>query len=405
MVTVKELQALLRARGLPVSGRKAVLVERLAIAGVPVPAPGAAPPSSAKAVISSSSGSSKSSAIAIPCDPTPLAAATSAACLRIASWNVAGLRGLLRRESGVASLRHLADEVDILLLQETKLQTKHVYDVEAELLEVLNRGGGGPSSSSAAAPPWRAAWASSTTTRLGYAGVCTAWTGRRSLGAEVAAAASCAPLPIDPEHDADREGRTLLLDLPLSGGRLGVVNVYTPNAGAELRRLAYRTSEDGWDGRFRAAMLRAQQPSSNGDGDGAGGGDGRGGSTRHLCVGGDFNVAVEDADFFNPHEKRMAKQAGTTAEERASMRRYSEPPLCMADAFRHMHPGARGQYSYWSQRARNRPRNRGLRLDYFLLSESVLAAGALRDCQILQALEGSDHCPVVVELELGRLLG
>jgi exodeoxyribonuclease III len=122
-----------------------------------------------------------------------------------------------------------------------------------------------------------------------------------------------------------------------------------------------------------------------------------------VCAGGDFNVAVGDADFFNPDELRMAKQAGTTAEERASMRRYAEAPLFMTDAFRSCHPHATGQYTYWSQRARNRPRNRGLRLDYFLLSSSVMAADALRDVQHRHELEGSDHCPVVVELELGRL--
>ena len=86
------------------------------------------------------------------------------------------------------------------------------------------------------------------------------------------------------------------------------------------------------------------------------------------------------------------------------MRRYAEPPLRLEDAFRAVHPSAHGQYTYWSQRARNRPRNRGLRIDYFLLSQSVMSAGALRDVQLRQELEGSDHCPIVMELELGRLV-
>ena len=73
----------------------------------------------------------------------------------------------------------------------------------------------------------------------------------------------------------------------------------------------------------------------------------------------------------------------------------------MVDAFRRVHPHASGQYTYWSQRARNRPRNRGLRLDYFLLSAGL--APALRDVQHLQQQLGSDHCPVVMELDLHAL--
>ena len=123
----------------------------------------------------------------------------------------------------------------------------------------------------------------------------------------------------------------------------------------------------------------------------------------HVCVGGDLNVAVEDRDIFNAGERRLLKQAGTTAEERASLRRYLEPPWGMTDAFRVCHPHATGAFSYWSQRARNRPRNRGLRLDYFLLSAPLLTTSALVDVQILPALTGSDHAPVLMTLRTDRL--
>ena len=121
------------------------------------------------------------------------------------------------------------------------------------------------------------------------------------------------------------------------------------------------------------------------------------------CVAGDLNVAVEDADFFNPTEPRMAKQAGTTPAERASMRAHlaMPGPAGLLDGFRRLHPAAGGQYTYWSQRARNRPRNRGLRLDYFLLSSPMLSS--LVDCQILPELHGSDHCPVVMTLRMDEL--
>ncbi len=116
------------------------------------------------------------------------------------------------------------------------------------------------------------------------------------------------------------------------------------------------------------------------------------------------------------------------------------------DAFRFLYPKARGQFTYWSQRAGNRPVNKGIRLDYFICSQSLCpavdsaalaaieekaggegeldaetprssavaptpvvpeteaTAGAVRifDCYSLPVdTEGaSDHCPVVLVLRL-----
>jgi len=344
-LTVKELQSQLLKLGRPISGRKADLIDRLSR---PAPPRRSAPPAAR---------------IAIAADPTPRALMSDASTLRIISWNVAGLRGLLRREAGPSSLRQLAEEerADVLLLQETKLQEPHVPEVEPLLFGALGAG------------EWRAAWSCSTA-RKGYSGVCTAW---RAGSLQVD---RCAPLPVHP--DADAEGRTLLLE----AGPLRLLNVYTPNAGAELKRLAFRTAEGGWDERFRDALgtLSAAAPA--------------------LVVGGDLNVAVEDADFFNPHERRMARQAGTTPQERSSMRACLAPPLGMRDAFRLHYPEATGCYTYWSQRARNRPLNRGLRLDYFLLGRRF-PADALASVQHLPGVAGSDHCPVVLEVDLARAVG
>ena len=74
----------------------------------------------------------------------------------------------------------------------------------------------------------------------------------------------------------------------------------------------------------------------------------------------------------------------------------------LRDAFRQVHGRAAGQYTYWSQRARARPANRGLRIDYFLLASGVPPA-AVVDVQHLQEMHGSDHCPILLELDLARL--
>jgi len=265
------------------------------------------------------------------------------------------------------------------MLQETKLQDMHVPQVEAELLETVHRIAGGGA--------WRVAWSTSSA-RKGYAGVATIWCEER-LGVR---AINCFPLEVDPSHEAGLEGRTLLLDLPLpsnicKSSSIGLVNVYTPNAGASLERLEYRTGVWGWDERFRLAVADVIQTRQG-----------------RAIVGGDLNVAVEDVDFFNPNEKRMEKQAGTTPEERESMRGLLRPSGCFAgfsDAFRVIHPAARGQYTYWSQRAGNRAWNRGLRLDYFLVSRQV--EGCVADVEHLRSLGGSDHCPVKLVLDLEKL--
>ena len=137
--------------------------------------------------------------------------------------------------------------------------------------------------------------------------MCTLW--RRELTGS--GPPPCGPWVVDAANEAGREGRTLLLELPLdvtdetavadvtppvesgTGRRaiLGLVNVYTPNAGAELARLEYKTGDGGWDDKFRRAAAR--------DAARLGGA---------LVVGGDLNVAVGDVDFYNPREPRTKLQ-------------------------------------------------------------------------------------------------
>ena len=117
------------------------------------------------------------------------------------------------------------------------------------------------------------------------------------------------------------------------------------------------------------------------------------------------NVGHLDDDIYNKDAPHTKKQCGLTPEERAS---WSETlRTCgLVDTFRAFHPNATGWYSYWSGRAGNKPKNRGLRLDYFAASERMMGADGKEvkvvDSFILDKLvaEASDHAPVGITLAL-----
>jgi exodeoxyribonuclease III len=178
--------------------------------------------------------------------------------------------------------------------------------------------------------------------------------------------------------EIDNEGRTIVLEFPFAT----IANVYVPNAGQDLKRLSYRTEE--WDKDFFGFMQGKQ-------------------ADRKLPVIwlGDLNIAHTALDIWNDGAKHLAKQAGVTPEERASFQAQLDSGF--VDAFRKLHPSAKGHYSYWSQRAGNREPNKGLRLDYFICSPDLFSEDSkavVRDSYMLKDQGGSDHGPVVLELEI-----
>lgn len=178
--------------------------------------------------------------------------------------------------------------------------------------------------------------------------------------------------------DIDKEGRTVVLDFPFAT----IVNVYVPNAGQDLSRLDYRVKE--WDKDFLGFVKKKQED--------------RGLPIIWL---GDLNVAHKAYDVWNNGAKHLDKQAGVTPQERASFQEQLDSGF--VDAFRRLHPTAKGHYSYWSARANSRPVNKGLRLDYFICSPDLFSedsAAIVRDSYMLTEQMGSDHCPVVLEVEV-----
>ena len=68
------------------------------------------------------------------------------------------------------------------------------------------------------------------------------------------------------------------------------------------------------------------------------------------------------------------------------------------DSFRYLYPDAEGAYSWWSYRFQARAKNAGWRIDYFVTSDSIKEN--IKEAKIRSDIFGSDHCPVVLEIDL-----
>lgn len=167
------------------------------------------------------------------------------------------------------------------------------------------------------------------------------------------------------EHD--HEGRVITAEYD----DFYLVNVYVPNSQNELRRLDYRME---WEDAFRTYLKKLEEK-------------------KPVITCGDFNVAHKEIDLKNPKSNR--RNAGFTDEEREKMTALQDAGFI--DTWRHFYPDLEGVYSWWSYRFNARANNSGWRIDYFLVSDAL--EEKLEDAQILTEVYGSDHCPVVLEIE------
>ena len=290
--------------------------------------------------------------------------------MRFVSWNVNGLRAVLKK--GFEDIFAEFD-ADVFAVQETKLQSGQA---ELEL------------------PGRREFW--SYAERKGYSGT----------------AVFCKQAPLQVLHGVgsdylDTEGRVVALEFP----EFWFVDVYTPNAQPELARIGFRME---WDDAFREFCkglelgvlpegVPVERPAEGGPELGEGHIDmealprtaaGETAQPKPVVMCGDFNVAHEEIDLKNPDANRG--NAGFSDEERG---KFSElVGAGFTDTFRLLHPDQEGAYSWWSYRARARANNAGWRIDYFLVSDSL--APKVETASIYSEVMGSDHCPIGLELDL-----
>ena len=112
----------------------------------------------------------------------------------------------------------------------------------------------------------------------------------------------------------------------------------------------------------------------------------------NLVICGDYNICHQAIDIHDPI--RNAKVSGFLPEERAWLDTFMKNGFIDSFRFFNKQPD---QYSWWSYRAGSRGNNKGWRIDYCLVSETL--KDKLKRALILPEAKHSDHCPVLVELE------
>tara|TARA_B100002019_G_C21212346_1_gene570107 strand:+ start:484 stop:1227 length:744 start_codon:yes stop_codon:yes gene_type:complete len=170
-------------------------------------------------------------------------------------------------------------------------------------------------------------------------------------------------------NSIDQEGRVITLEFE----KFYLLHVYTPNSGQALKRLDYRVNT--WDVEFRKFIKNLNK-------------------SKPTIVTGDLNVAHNEIDISNP--KGNIKNSGFTKEERDSFSQLLND-ADMTDTYRYLHP-EKIEYSFWTYLHNSRAKNKGWRIDYFLIPTENL--NWLKKSEILTEVMGSDHAPVTITLSI-----
>lgn len=254
--------------------------------------------------------------------------------MKLISWNVNGLRAVVRKERFLPLFQ---GKPDIICLQEVKAEAEQLPE------DVRNI-------------PGYHSYFTHSKGRKGYSGV--------------AVYSRVEPEKVEYGMGISRfddEGRIIVLYLKDTV----ILNVYFPNGGGGPERLQYKLD-------FYDAFLNFIEKLHK-----------RG---KHIIFCGDVNTAHEAVDLARPKENE--NHTGFLPEERAWIDEVIYHGY--VDTFRTLHPHTRDAYSYWDMKTAARDRNVGWRIDYFFVSPELV--GKVQKAEILSSYEGSDHCPIVLEL-------
>ena len=275
--------------------------------------------------------------------------------MKFISWNIDSLNAALTSDSARAQLSQaVLDQLavldaDVIALQETKLSAKGPTKKHIDILTERF-------------PGYTIVWNSSVEpARKGYAG--TMFLYKKELNVT-------ATMPeIDAPSTMDNEGRIITLEFD----NFFLTQVYTPNAGDGLRRLADRQL---WDAKYQAYLLSldAQKP---------------------VIATGDYNVAHHEIDLAHPNNNRNSP--GFTDEERQGFTNLLSAGFI--DTFRYVHGQVPHVYSWWAQRSKtSKLNNSGWRIDYFITSQRI--ADAIQKSEMIDSGSRQDHTPILLEIDL-----
>ncbi len=113
-----------------------------------------------------------------------------------------------------------------------------------------------------------------------------------------------------------------------------------------------------------------------------------------IIVVGDYNVAPQNIDVYDP--VKLARTSGFLPDEKLWFQSFLD--MGFIDTFRHFHPTAQNRFSWWNQMERARLGNRGWRIDMICVTKNL--EKHLYNAEIHDEVEGSDHCPVLLDLQL-----
>ena len=164
----------------------------------------------------------------------------------------------------------------------------------------------------------------------------------------------------------DEEGRMITLEY----NDFYLVSVYVPNVKRDLSRLDYRMV---WEDDFRKYVKKLEKK-------------------KPVIICGDMNVAHEEIDIKNAKANRG--NAGFTDEEREKMTMLLDKGFI--DVYRYYNPD-KELYTWWSYMGKAREKDIGWRIDYFLVSKSIIKK--VKNPMIYTDIMGSDHCPIGIDYE------
>lgn len=175
--------------------------------------------------------------------------------------------------------------------------------------------------------------------------------------------------PISFKLGEDNEGRLITAEYY----NFILINAYVPNAKPDLSRLDYRINT--WEKMILNYIIELQNNSN-----------------KYIIYCGDLNVANKDIDVHSP--KTAKGKHGFTLEERNSFQTLLDK-CNMIDSFRTFHPTEK-KYSWFSNFAQSRQKNKGWRIDYFITSKKL--QNKIINTDILLEYFGSDHAVILLDI-------